>query len=223
MRVHDEESSVDRAVAPRRKAPEGSPVSLDRLTMSPGTVVHLQRMAGNLAVSRLLDGDGELDADPAVHVRSAINSDGGSPLPDSVRQRMEPALGSDLSSVRVHTGGTAQQSARALGAQAYTTGDHVVFGAGAYSPSSSAGQRTLAHELTHVVQQRSGPVAGTTVGGVSLSHPSDPFERAAEASADRVMAAGGSGEGAVQRQDDGSSEGVAVQRAGEGEEEEMEG
>jgi hypothetical protein len=46
----------------------------------------------------------------------------------------------------------------------------------------------LAHELTHVVQQRSGPVAGTPApGGIQISHPSDRFEQAAETSADRVM------------------------------------
>jgi hypothetical protein len=181
MRVHDEESSVDRRPTPRAKVSDAPRASLDKRTMSPASVMHLQRMAGNSAVAGLLD-----DADPAEHVRSAIGSD-GSPLPDPLRQRMEPALGTDLGSVRVHTGQTAQRSAQALGAHAYTTGDHVVFGAGAYAPDSSAGQRTLAHELTHVVQQRSGRVAGTAVGGVSLSDPSDSFEQAAEANADRVV------------------------------------
>jgi len=187
MRVHDEESSVDRRPAPKSKVADPPHLSFDKRTMSAETVIHLQRMAGNEAVAGLLD-EGN-DADPAEHVRSAISSDPGRPLPDHVRQRMEPALGTDLGSVRVHTGQTAQRSAKALSAMAYTTGDHVVFGAGAYAPDSSAGQRTLAHELTHVVQQRSGPVAGTAVGGVSLSDPSDSFERAAEASADRVLSA----------------------------------
>ena len=184
MKVHDEESSIDRRAAPKGKVADAAPVNLDKRTMSPAAVIHLQRMAGNSAVAGLLD-----DADPAEHVRSAISSDAGQPLPDPVRLRMEPALRSDLSSVRVHTGQTAQRSAQALGAHAYTTGDHVVFGSGAYAPDSAAGQRTLAHELTHVVQQRSGPVAGTAVGGVSLSDPSDSFEQAAEANADRVLSA----------------------------------
>jgi hypothetical protein len=218
MRIHDEESPTYRHPAPTAKTAKASPISLDKRAMSAAAVVHLQRMAGNLAVSRLLEDDS--DADPSAHVRSAISSDGGSPLPDHIRQTMEPALGSDLSGVRVHTGGTAQQSAHALGAQAYTTGDHLVFGAGAYSPESPAGQRTLAHELTHVVQQRSGPVAGTPIGGVSLSDPSDSFERAAEANADRVMSGGGGFEGSVQRLDDTGGPDALVQRAEESEEEE---
>jgi hypothetical protein len=46
----------------------------------------------------------------------------------------------------------------------------------------------LAHELTHVVQQRNGPVDGTTApGGISVSDPSDRFEREAAANAERVM------------------------------------
>jgi hypothetical protein len=101
---------------------------------------------------------------------------------------MESAIGADFSDVRVHTGADADASAKSLGAHAYTAGSDVVFASGQYDPSSSSGQRTLAHELTHVVQQRSGPVDGTATGtGVKVSDPSDRFEQAAEANADRVM------------------------------------
>jgi len=59
-----------------------------------------------------------------------------------------------------------------------------------YDPSSSEGKTMLAHELTHVVQQRSGPVDGTSAaGGIKVSDPSDRFEREASANADRVMSA----------------------------------
>lgn len=65
----------------------------------------------------------------------------------------------------------------------------VVFGRGEYAPDTSAGRHLLAHELTHVVQQRSGPVDGTpAAGGISISDPSDRFEQAAERNADLVMA-----------------------------------
>jgi hypothetical protein len=60
----------------------------------------------------------------------------------------------DLSGVRVHTDGLAHQSARDVNALAYTVGSHVVFGAGRYAPESPGGQQLLAHELTHVLQQR---------------------------------------------------------------------
>jgi outer membrane protein OmpA-like peptidoglycan-associated protein len=77
----------------------------------------------------------------------------GRPLDASSRDFMEPLMGHDFSQVRVHTDPRAAESARAVNALAYTVGHHVVFGNGAYNPRTSAGQRLLAHELTHVVQQ----------------------------------------------------------------------
>jgi Zn-dependent peptidase ImmA (M78 family) len=101
---------------------------------------------------------------------------------------MERRLGSDFGDVRVHTGAPAHESATSVGASAYTVGSDVVFQNGQYDPESDQGRHTLAHELTHVVQQRSGPVDGSPVaGGVSVSDPDDRFERAASASADRAM------------------------------------
>ncbi len=82
---------------------------------------------------------------------------GGQPLPETTRQYFEPRFGTDFSSVRVHTGDRAAQTASALNARAYTLGSDIVFGAGEYAPGSASGQRLLAHELAHVVQQRSAP------------------------------------------------------------------
>ncbi|MGH8905071.1 MAG: DUF4157 domain-containing protein [Egibacteraceae bacterium] len=99
--------------------------------------------------------------------------------------------GHDFSDVRVHTDGKASESARSVQAHAYTVGNDVVFQGGQYSPETDAGKRMLAHELTHVVQQRSGPLDGTPApGGIQVSDHSDTFERAAERSADQVMAGG---------------------------------
>ena len=65
----------------------------------------------------------------------------------------------------------------------------MVFQRDKYDPASTEGRTTLAHELTHVVQQRSGPVDGSSApGGIKVSDPSDRFEREAAANADRVMA-----------------------------------
>jgi hypothetical protein len=64
----------------------------------------------------------------------------------------------DLSRVRVHTGEKAAESARAVGALAYTVGDQIVFGAGRFAPQSSTGRQLLAHELAHVGQQTGGAV-----------------------------------------------------------------
>ena len=73
----------------------------------------------------------------------------GTPLPDAVRAYMEPQFGVDFSQVRVHTGSDALQMNQAVGAQAFTHGSDIYFGAG-HSPTNL---ELTAHELTHVVQQ----------------------------------------------------------------------
>src|SRR6185312_3439930 len=73
----------------------------------------------------------------------------GRPLPDSVRKYMEPRFGVDFNHVNVHTGSDAVQMNRALGAQAFTHGSNIYYGAG-HSPSDL---ELTAHELTHVEQQ----------------------------------------------------------------------
>lgn len=77
----------------------------------------------------------------------------GRPIEPTLRHDMEQRFGHDFSQVRVHTGGTAEQSARDVNAQAYTAGHNIVFGAGRFAPGSQEGRRLIAHELTHVVQQ----------------------------------------------------------------------
>ncbi len=67
----------------------------------------------------------------------------------------------DFSRVRVHTDTKANASARAVAAQSYTLGDHIVFGSGKYAPDDRAGRQLLAHELTHVAQQSQIPAAKT--------------------------------------------------------------
>ncbi|WP_458337287.1 eCIS core domain-containing protein [Streptomyces sp. 372A] len=99
-----------------------------------------------------------------------------------MRTKMEARFGADFSDVRIHDDSAAHTSAAEIGARAYTSGEHVAIGRG------GADEHTLAHELTHVIQQRRGPVAGADSGtGLSLSDPSDRFEREAEAMATRVM------------------------------------
>jgi hypothetical protein len=80
----------------------------------------------------------------------------GRPLEPALRQDMESRFGYDFSQVRVHTGGDAEQSARDVNAQAYTVGGNVVFGEGRFASDSHEGQRLIAHELVHVVQQDHG-------------------------------------------------------------------
>jgi hypothetical protein len=85
---------------------------------------------------------------------------GGQPLPKSERAFFEPRFGYDFSRVRVHSDAQAAEAARAVNARAFTLGLDVVFGAGQYAPWTTEGQRLLAHELTHVVQQSRGVASG---------------------------------------------------------------
>lgn len=75
------------------------------------------------------------------------------PLPPGVRRLLELRLGADFSSVRVHDDGHASDLARTIGAEAFTTGHDIYFGAGRFRPDSKPGLKLIAHELAHVVQQ----------------------------------------------------------------------
>ena len=77
------------------------------------------------------------------------------------RQFFEPRMGHDLSAIRIHDGQQSASSAKSIGALAYTVGRDIVFGAGRFAPGTFDGQRLLAHELAHTVQQGSTtPFAG---------------------------------------------------------------
>jgi hypothetical protein len=147
-------------------------------TMSP--MLQLQAAAGNAAVAGLME---EQERQAGEQVRQVLSS-GGRPLDGDVRADAESHLGADLGHVRVHDDAAAAAAARAVQAQAYTSGSHVVFGEGKYDPVSSEGRHRLAHELTHVVQQQAGPVDGSsTAGGLAISDPGDRFEQAADETA----------------------------------------
>ena len=197
--------------------------------LDPAGVLGLQRAVGNAGVGALL----EEERSP---VHDVVGSGGGSPLAPDVRTEMEARLGHDFSDVRVHTDSTADASARSVQAHAYTVGSNVVFQRDMYDPSSTEGKTMLAHELTHVTQQRAGEVDGTpAAGGIRVSDPADRFERAAVENADRAMSgpaqapavqtSAAGGEAAVQREEVPEEEpvqGMFVQRD-EAPEEEMEG
>lgn len=77
----------------------------------------------------------------------------GKPLDSKTRAYFEPRFNHDFSDVKIHTGAHAVQSARDINARAYTVGNNIVFGEGE-SPTHPSGKKLLAHELTHVLQQR---------------------------------------------------------------------
>jgi hypothetical protein len=101
----------------------------------------------------------------------------GVPLDTASRSFFEPRFGHDFSSVRVHANDAAAESAAAIDAQAYTIGHDVVFGAGRWSPDSTAGRRLLAHELAHVAQQSDGApgmIRREPIEGDDLTPTEDP-------------------------------------------------
>ena len=99
---------------------------------------------------------GPMEASPDLEQEIALSRGKGQALDDAVRQPMEDAFGADFSTVRVHTGGRADQLNQAIQAKAFTTGQDIFFRQGAYKPTSKSGQELLAHELTHVIQQAGG-------------------------------------------------------------------
>jgi hypothetical protein len=99
----------------------------------------------------------------------------GASLPVATRQSMEHRFGYDFSGVRVHRDAAPAEMSRELGALAFTQGGHIYFADGAYDPSSRAGMRLIAHELTHVIQKGQaaprGNQASTTIVAVRDSTP----------------------------------------------------
>ncbi|MGW1258299.1 eCIS core domain-containing protein [Streptomyces sp. NPDC002513] len=205
MRAYDQgqEHEYDESVKAARESHDQASGELPHLLKAAATgrtevigrsgMSTLQRTVGNAAVGAALQREAEpepeqREARSSVH--DVISSGGGQPLDTDTRTDMEGRLGADFSSVRVHTGSAAYESAKEVGAHAYTVADNIVFQRDSYDPSSHQGRTTLAHELTHVIQQRNGPVDGTEApGGIRVSDPSDRFEQEASANAERVLAA----------------------------------
>lgn len=118
--------------------------------------------------------------------RGSLLQGPGVPLDSSTRSFMESRFGLPLGDVRVHTGPWAAAAARTLGARAFTLGHDIVFGDGQYKPESVEGQRLLAHELVHVVQQR-GALLPANHCGATVGDPYDPLEAEAERVANEVF------------------------------------
>ncbi len=81
-------------------------------------------------------------------------------MPGALRQRFEAELGGDFSQVAVHTNTDPRTLSHAVQARAFTTGQDIFFRTGEYNPATTSGQKLIAHELTHVVQQNGGTGEG---------------------------------------------------------------
>jgi hypothetical protein len=149
-----------------------------RLKNPTGTVVTITPVAGGL-LRRSPIAPAPADFAPPI-VDDVLHSP-GQPLDGAARGLMESRFGRDFTRVRVHADAAAAESARVVNAHAYTVGSDIVFAAGRYSPQTDAGRRLLAHELTHVVQQRM--ASSPDRGQLAIGDADAPEEQAADQAA----------------------------------------
>jgi hypothetical protein len=211
MAEHDADLSEDKAATRRRQTEINAPRMVERGAAE--SFLHFQSQVGNGVVARLLaqraDDDEEVQAQhetvglaggavgPDTTGRIEGQRGGGAALDDGTRTSMETAFGASFRDVRVHTNDDADLLNRRLTSRAFTTGSDIFLRRDA-SPGDA---RLLAHELTHVVQQRSMSGGG---GGMHVGAAGDGYERHAEAVADAVTTAptGGPVSPVAQRADD---------------------
>jgi hypothetical protein len=123
------------------------------------------------------------EATSPADVEAALRSP-SMPLEPATRAHMESRFDQDFAGVRVHTGSQASESASSMNSLAYTVGQDLVFGPGQYATKTGVGQRLLAHELAHVVQQGNRPA--TLGSGLTFDHVNSPAEHEAERIANTV-------------------------------------
>jgi hypothetical protein len=144
-----------------------------------------------------LDTQKSSEVPPVVH--EVLHSPGQT-LDQATRSIFEARFGHDFSGVRIHADAQAATSAESINAQAFTVGRDVVFAKGQYSPQTAAGQRLLAHELAHVVQQRSALSSGAlSIGPADSAHEREAEIAESEIESNSSPAISGAGR-ALQRQ-----------------------
>ena len=167
-REHDRRH--ERAPEPRRESPQ-TPAEAVRSVAS---------SVGNAAFARFAEpGSGILPGGrvhPEIEASIAAARGQGGALDAGVRDRVGAAVGDSLGDVRVHTDDHADALARSVSARAFTTGADIFFARGEYRPSTATGDALLAHELTHVVQQRDSPATGP----LTVTDPGGELEVEAE-------------------------------------------
>jgi hypothetical protein len=177
-----------------KAAAQATSATVQGATRSNATLLQRQSTLGpHVCVQREAAGPAVHPAAPSL-VRQVVDSP-GRPLDAATRSYMEPRFGYDFGRVRVHSDGKATASADAVGANAYTVGNSLVFGNRQYAPATRDGKRLLAHELTHVVQQHTAASSNAQPAGrIAISEPEDHSERVADRVADRVTHESNQGE-----------------------------
>jgi hypothetical protein len=165
----EEELQMARADHVQRAIPEEEELQMARAD-------HVQRAEVGLAGGRLSG-----SASDQINQRRGA----GAPLDGGARAHMEQTFGTDLGDVRIHTDQPAAALNRSVGARAFTVGSDIFFGAG----SAPSDRGLLAHEMTHVVQQRSGIARSAAGAALTVTAADDAHEREAEAVARAVRGA----------------------------------
>jgi hypothetical protein len=176
MGDRDDRTREPRAGAPRARTQQARPLPAP---------AGLAALIGNARFARALAPGAGITPSGTVHpaVESAIRGRAG--RGSRLDSRMATLAGDTfgaLDHVRVHHDATADSLSRAVSARAFTVRNDVFFAAGEYRPHAADGQRLIAHELTHVAQQRGAPAGGT----LRVTDPGDAYERHADAVADEL-------------------------------------
>lgn len=160
------EQEADRTAERVMRLPEAA---LQRKCACGGTCPHCEEEHARLQPKRESgSAASQAEAPPLVH---EVLRSPGRPLDAATRAFMEPRFGRDFSQVRIHSGAAAEQSAADVNAMAYTVRNNIVFARGRFAPETGDGQRLLAHELVHVLQQSG---AGSAIPGPRLQRACGP-------------------------------------------------
>ena len=176
---------------------EGATSTVERTVRTP-LVGRISRLA------TIGSAGGDLDADTESQITRART--GGKPLETGIKRSMESAFGADFSNIRMHVGPTSDALNNKIQARAFTTGSDVFVRREDYSPNTASGQKLLAHELAHTVQQ--GGATALADGGAQrcLQRSSQTIQRWGEATTD--AAAKGRAKGSLLDDDDDSNDGL---------------
>jgi hypothetical protein len=148
---------------PAGKAPVIAPASHANERLADQAAARVLSFNGGGPVAEAAGFGDHASGTPAPSSVAEELSRAGEPLDMRARKFFEPRFHRDFSNVRIHRDGSAQDSAAAIGARAFTSGDHIVFGRGQWQPHSAAGMNLLAHELAHQAQQPPGMADRSTI------------------------------------------------------------
>jgi len=218
--------NVENKKAKTVNKPDGKKVQAKKHNSNSGrgqgsVMANLQQSVGNRAVQRLVQRDqgiaqsgGQLS--PETSDRIDRETGRGRPLDEGVQREMGHTMGHDFSNVVVHTDEEAHTLNRELDSHAFAVGNDLFFREGNYDPHSKDGKELIAHELTHVVQQREGEVEESGGSGLNVNKPGDAHEQEADSLAKKAA----SGD-KIQRDSEEEVMAKAVQRQDMPEEEEI--